>query len=128
MSLIVTGTVGIDDIYTPHGHRQKVLGGSCTYFAAAASFYGPVRVVAAVGGDFPAEFRRTLESFKGIDTTGLEVRRGSKTFAWGGKYHESMNRRETLFTELGVLAEPPPPIPAAFRDSRFVFLANTHPA
>jgi sugar/nucleoside kinase (ribokinase family) len=128
MSLIVTGTIGIDTIYTPHGHRERVLGGSCTYFAAAASFYTPVRIVAAVGADFPPAFRDTLTSFRGIDTRGLEVRPKSRTFAWGGKYHENMNSRETLFTELGVLLEPPPTIPDFYRDSRFVFLANTHPA
>ncbi|MFN0131618.1 MAG: PfkB family carbohydrate kinase [Phycisphaerales bacterium] len=128
MSLIVTGTIGIDTVYTPQGHREKVLGGSCTYFAAAASFHGPVRVVAAVGGDFPDAFRQTLGHFKGIDASGIEMRRGSKTFAWGGKYLANMNSRETLFTELGVLAEQPPEIPQAFRDSRTVFLANTHPA
>jgi len=127
MPLIVTGTVGIDTVYTPHGHREKVLGGSCTYFAAAASFYSPVRIVAAVGEDFPSAFRDTLGQFKGIDAAGLEMRRGSKTFAWGGKYHENMNSRETLFTELGVLAERPPAIPASFSDSQYVFLANTHP-
>jgi cytidine kinase len=127
MSLIVTGTIGIDTVYTPQGHREKILGGSCTYFAAAASFYGPVRIVAAVGDDFPPAFRDTLTRFKGIDIAGLEMRKGSKTFAWGGKYLENMNSRETLFTELGVLAEHPPAIPAAYADSRFVFLANTHP-
>jgi cytidine kinase len=118
----------IDTVYTPRGHRERVLGGSCTYFAAAASFYGPVRIVAAAGDDLPPAFQETLRGFKGIDTAGLEIRKGSKTFAWGGKYHENMNRRDTLFTELGVLAERPPAIPAQFRDSRFVFLANTHPA
>lgn len=128
MSLIVTGTIGIDTVYTPQGHREKVLGGSCTYFAAAASFHGPVRVVAAVGEDFPDSFHATLARFGGIDASGIEVRRGSKTFAWGGKYLGNMNSRETLFTELGVLAERPPAIPVAFRDSRAVFLANTHPA
>jgi sugar/nucleoside kinase (ribokinase family) len=127
MPLIVTGTVGIDTVYTPHGHREKVLGGSCTYFAAAASFYGPVRIVAAVGDDFPPAFRDTLAQFKGIDASGLEQRRGSKTFAWGGRYHQNMNSRQTLFTELGVLAERPPAIPEQFRGSQFVFLANTHP-
>jgi sugar/nucleoside kinase (ribokinase family) len=127
MSLIVTGTIGIDTVYTPHGHVERVLGGSCTYFAAAASFYAPVRMVAAIGGDCPREFRDTIESFPGIDTYGLEVRPNSKTFAWGGKYHDNMNSRETLFTELGVLAEAPPKVPDGFRDSKIVFLANTHP-
>jgi cytidine kinase len=128
MSLICTGTIGIDTVYTPTGHREKILGGSCTYFAAAASFYGPVRIVAAAGDDFPPAFHDTLKSFKGVDATGLEIRKGSKTFAWGGKYHDNMNSRETLFTELGVLAERPPAIPDSFADSHYVFLANSHPA
>jgi len=128
MSLLCTGTIGIDTIVTPTGHAERVLGGSCTYFAAAASFYGPVRIVAAAGDDFPPEFHKTLTSFKQIDTQGLEIRKGSKTFAWGGKYHANMNSRETLFTELGVLGEKPPTVPAVYRDSKFVFLANSHPA
>lgn len=127
MALIVTGTVGIDSVYTPHGHAEKVLGGSCTYFAAAASFHGPVRIVAAVGGDFDQQYRDVFRAFPQIDTAGLEVRPKSKTFAWGGKYHANMNSRETLFTELGVLVEPPPAIPGAYKDSEYVFLANTHP-
>jgi sugar/nucleoside kinase (ribokinase family) len=127
MALIVTGTIGIDTVYTPTGHREKILGGSCTYFAAAASFYGPVRIVAAAGDDFPPAFHETLKGFKGIDTAGLEIRKGSKTFAWGGKYLQNMNSRETLFTELGVLGERPPEVPAKFADSQYVFLANSHP-
>lgn len=127
MALIVTGTIGIDTVYTPTGHAEKILGGSGTYFAAAASFYGPVRLVACVGEDFPPAHRAVFAKFPGIDLAGLETRKGSRTFAWGGKYLENMNSRETLFTELGVLAEPPPPVPQAYRDSRFVFLANTHP-
>ncbi|USN98076.1 MAG: sugar kinase [Phycisphaeraceae bacterium] len=129
MKLIVTGTIGIDTIYTPDGeHREGVLGGSCAYFAAAASHYGPVRLVAAVGDDFPGEHRATLAKFPNIDAAGLEVRAGSKTFRWGGKYMENMDERETLFTELGVLEEAPPAIPARFADSDCVFLANSHPA
>lgn len=128
MALVVTGTIGIDTIQAPTGSAERVLGGSCTYFAAAASFFGPVRLVAVVGGDFPDEFRRTLAHFKPIDAAGLEVRHGSRTFAWGGKYHNNMNVRETTFTELGVVAEQPPAVPAAFKDSKFVFLANSHPA
>lgn len=129
MALLVFGTVGIDTVYTPDaGHRENVLGGSCTYFAAAASFFGGVRVVAAVGDDFPAEHRAVLARFPEIDLAGLEVRKGSKTFRWGGKYLENMDHRESLFTELNVLGEDPPPIPAAFGDSTLVFLANAHPA
>ena len=129
MALLVFGTIGIDTVYTPGaGHRENVLGGSCTYFAAAASYFGGVRLVAAVGDDFPPEFRRVLEQFKTIDLRGLEVRKGSKTFRWGGKYLANMDHRESLFTELNVLAEDAPPIPKEFTDSTLVFLANAHPA
>ncbi len=128
MSLIVTGTIGIDTIHAPTGQAESVLGGSCTYFAAAASFFTPTRLVAVVGDDFPDEYRQVLEGFKGIDLAGLETRKGSKTFRWGGKYLANMNSRETMFTELGVLAEAPPSVPAAYADSRFVFLANMHPS
>jgi cytidine kinase len=128
MSLIVTGTIGIDTVHTPAGKAEAVLGGSCAYFAAAASFLTPVRVVAAVGGDWPAEHRRTLSSFKNVSLDGLEVRPNSSTFAWGGRYFDNMNQRETLFTKLGVLEEAPPQVPAKYRDSAYVFLANTHPA
>lgn len=129
MALVVTGTVSIDSVYTPRdGHREHVLGGSCTYFAAAASFLAPVRVVAAVGDDFPAELRETIERFQRVDLEGLETRSGSKTFRWGGKYLDNMDHRETLFTELNVLTEAPPKVPQGYEDSRVVFLANTHPA
>lgn len=128
MPLLVTGTIGIDTLHAPTGQAERVLGGSCAYFAAAASFLAPVRVVGAVGGDWPHEHRTQLASFRNVSLDGLEVRPSSRTFAWGGRYLDDMNRRETLFTELGVLEETPPSVPAAFRDSRHVFLGNTHPA
>ncbi|MGA1266816.1 MAG: PfkB family carbohydrate kinase [Phycisphaerales bacterium] len=128
MSLIVTGTIGIDTLHAPTGSAERVLGGSCSYFAAAASQLAPVRLVGAVGGDFPAEHAELLGSFRGVCLKGLERRPASRTFAWGGRYLDDMNRRETLFTELGVLEEAPPKVPADYRDSRFVFLGNTHPA
>lgn len=128
MSLIVTGTIGIDTIELPSGERREgILGGSAVYFAAAASFYTTARLVAAVGDDFPASHRAVFDRFPGIDHSGLEVREGSKTFRWGGRYLDNMDHRETLFTELGVLAEAPPEVPAHFADSRVVFLANSHP-
>ncbi|MBA4029170.1 MAG: sugar kinase [Planctomyces sp.] len=127
MSLLCTGTIGIDTVRAPTGKADKVLGGSCTYFAAAASYYTRVRIVAAVGGDWPAKHRATLETFEDVDLRGLEVRPKSKTFAWGGQYAQNMDNRQTLFTELGVLAEPPPAVPEKFKDSTHVFLANTHP-
>ncbi len=127
MPLIVTGSIGIDSVHTPTGTAEDVLGGSCVYFAAAASFFGPVRVVGAVGDDFPDHFLEVFQHFK-IGLNGLERRMGSKTFRWRGKYHENMNIRETLEVDLNVLGEAQPPVPDEYRDSRYVFLANTHPA
>ncbi|MBK7404825.1 MAG: sugar kinase [Phycisphaerales bacterium] len=128
MNLTVTGTVGIDTVFTPDGeHREGILGGSSIYFAAAASFFSPVGIVAAVGDDFPDEFRGQIAHFGAIDTAGLETRAGSKTFRWGGKYLADMDHRETLFTELNVVIEEPPSVPAAYANCPVVFLANMHP-
>ncbi len=128
MPLIVTGSIGIDTIHTPQAEAKGILGGSCAYFAAAASFHAPVRILAAVGGDWPDEHRQLLERFDNISLDGLETRAQSRTFAWGGRSFDNMNPRETLFTELGVLDEDLPPLPEHYRDSEYVFLANTHPA
>lgn len=127
MSLLVTGTIGIDTIETPHGRADRVLGGSAAHFAFAAALVCPVRLVGVVGDDFPAEFRSAFAG-RPIDTRGLESRAGSKTFSWHGRYHQNMNVRDSLRTDLNVIAEAPPVIPSEFRDSKFVFLANTHPA
>ncbi len=126
MSLLVTGSIGIDSVDTPTGSVTDVLGGSAVYFAAAASFFVPVRLVAAVGADVPAGLGNVLEHFK-IDTRGFEIRAGSNTFRWHGKYRRNMNERETLAVQPNVLAEALPPVPDAYRDSEYVFLANTDP-
>lgn len=126
MSLLVTGSIGIDTVVTPHGRAVDVLGGSAVYFSFAAVPYTPVRLVGVVGDDFPAEFRRTLES-RAIDLAGLEVRRGSRTFRWTGRYEGDMSTAQTVDVQLNVLAEDGPKVPPAFADSRTVFLANTHP-
>jgi len=128
LSLLVTGTIGIDTVETPTARAERVLGGSAAYFAAAASRLAPVRLVGVVGDDLPAHHRTLLEGLRGVDLAGLETRAGGKTFAWGGKYLLNLNERETLFTELGVVADAPPKVPAAFTDSELVFLGNTHPA
>jgi len=127
MSLLVTGSIGIDTVKTPHGVSEQCLGGSSIYFSMAASFFAPVRFVGVVGDDCPFDLP---EVFKGrdVDLRGLEVRPGSKTFVWHGSYQENMNDRTTDYVELNVLQEAPPKLPKAFRDSRFVFLANTAPA
>ena len=128
MSLIVTGSIGIDTIETPDGQKaDSVLGGSSIYFAAGASFFTQVRLVAAVGEDFPPAFVSAFKHF-GVDTHGLETRKGSKTFRWHGRYRQNMNDRDTVEVQLNVLAEALPPVPESFKDSQFVFLANTHPA
>lgn len=103
------------------------MGGSAAYFAAAASFFCPVRLVAAVGKDWPKEHADLLSKFTRIDAAGLEKREGSRTFRWTGKYHKNMNIRETVSVSIGVLGEENPPVPPQFADSELVFLANTDP-
>jgi sugar/nucleoside kinase (ribokinase family) len=127
MPLLVTGSIGIDTIRTPHGSSEKCLGGSSVYFSIAASLFAPVRFVGVVGEDCPFNLPEVFQG-RDIDLRGLEVRSGSKTFVWHGTYHENMNDRTTDHVELNVLQEAPPRVPAVFRDSRFVFLANTAPA
>lgn len=127
MSLLVTGSIGIDTVEAPWGSAEEVLGGSSVYFATAAGLFTPVRLVGAVGDDCPEGFLKPLEDNPNIDLSGLEVRAGSKTFRWHGRYEQDANVRETIEVELNVLGEDPPAIPEKFRDSRFVFLANTHP-
>jgi sugar/nucleoside kinase (ribokinase family) len=126
MSLLVVGSVAIDTLETPRGRAPDVLGGAATYFAVAASFFGPVRLVAVVGDDFP---RAELDWFarRGIDLAGVEVRPG-RSLRWTGRYHEDMNVRDTLSFEANVFEHFAPELPAAYRDSPFVFLANIAPA
>lgn len=126
MSLLVTGSIGLDDVKTPHGEITGAYGGSAVYFSFAAMLYTPVRFVGVVGEDFPPDFRSFLEK-REIDLAGLEVRTGSRTFRWAGKYEGAMADAETTGIELNVLAEAGPKIPENFRDSAFVFLAATHP-
>jgi len=126
MSLLVTGSIGIDTVETPFGKRDEVIGGSAIYFAYAASFFTPVRLVGVVGEDCPKSFLNVFEG-REIDTAGLEIRKGSKTFRWHGSYVKDLNEAVTVEVDLNVLAERAPKIPQAFLDSRYVFLANTHP-
>ncbi len=126
MSLLVTGSIGIDTVRTPHGVSEDCLGGSAVYFSMAASFFGPVRFVGVVGADCPFDLAEVFAG-RDVDLAGLEVRPQSKTFRWGGSYAENMDDRTTDYIELNVLAEASPPVPEAFADSEFVFLANTMP-
>lgn len=125
MSILVVGSVAIDSVESPFGKAENVVGGAATYFALAASFFAPVRLVAAVGEDFPPEARELL-MLRGIDLEGLEVRPGA-TLRWRGKYHEDMNVRDTLHLDLGVFADFDPRLPDGYRDAEYVFLANIDP-
>src|SRR5512138_1172895 len=125
MSLLVVGSIALDSVETPFGRREEVLGGSATYFSTAASFFGPVRLVATVGEDFPSEHVTFLER-RGVDVAGLERRQG-RTFRWKGRYEFDLNQAHTLDTQLNVFASFQPRLPAAFRRSEFVFLGNIDP-
>jgi cytidine kinase len=126
MPLLVTGSIGVDTVETPAGRRDAVIGGSAVYFSYAASFFTPVRLVGVVGEDCPSELWDVFKD-RDVDTSGLEVRKGSKTFRWHGSYLQDLNEAQSIQTDLNVLAERAPKIPDSFRDSRYVFLANTHP-
>lgn len=127
MSLLIVGSVAIDNILTPVERRDNVLGGAGTYASYAASCFVPVTLVGVVGEDFPMEHLKMLTD-RGIDTSGVEVRKGEKTFRWTGRYLENMNDRETLETQLNVLGTPLAPLPEALRRSRYVFLGNASPS
>jgi sugar/nucleoside kinase (ribokinase family) len=127
VSLLVTGSIGIDTVKTPYGDSENCLGGSAAYFAMAASFFCPVRLVGAVGSDCPFDLAKVFAD-RDVDLSGLEIRQHSKTFRWTGSYFEDMDERKTERLELNVLAEAPPEVPAAFRNSEYVFLANTAPS
>ncbi len=126
MPLLVTGSIGIDTIRTPHGSSENCIGGSAIYFTRAASFFAPVRFIGVVGADCPFDIAQVFAG-RDVDLRGLEIRAQSKTFRWTGTYKETMDDRTTDAIELNVLAEQPPVVPKAFADSRFVFLANTAP-
>ncbi|MBK9753704.1 MAG: sugar kinase [Nannocystis sp.] len=124
--LLVVGSVAIDWIITPHAEREESVGGSATFFAMAASYLSRVRLVGVVGGDFPQAAIGDLRD-RGVDLTGLEVIADGKTFRWKGRYHENMNDRTTLATDLNVFESFTPKLPPEFRGSDFLFLANIQP-
>ncbi len=125
MALLVVGSVALDSLETPFGRREDVLGGSASYFSTCASFFGPTRMVAVVGEDFPEEHVRFFAS-RGVDLAGL-ARRPGRTFRWKGRYEFDLNTAHTLDTQLNVFAEFRPELPAAYRDSEYVFLGNIDP-
>ncbi|HLV69117.1 MAG TPA: PfkB family carbohydrate kinase [Xanthomarina sp.] len=125
--LVIVGTVAFDAIETPFGKTDKILGGAATFIGLAASqFNVDASVVSIVGGDFPQEYLDLLAN-KNIDISGVEIVKEGKTFFWSGKYHNDMNSRDTLATELNVLADFNPVVPTNYRDSDIVMLGNLHP-
>jgi sugar/nucleoside kinase (ribokinase family) len=127
MSLLVIGSVAFDAIETPFGKTDKIIGGAATYIALSSSYLAQqVNLVAVVGGDFPKEDIKLLQDH-GVDTEGLQVREDEKSFFWSGKYHNDMNSRDTLVTELNVLEHFDPTIPASYQRSDYVMLGNLSP-
>jgi sugar/nucleoside kinase (ribokinase family) len=127
MSLLTIGTVAFDDIETPYGKAEKVIGGACTYASYAASYFTDnIRLCSIVGADFPTEEIKALEN-RGVDMEGLQIKQDGLTFFWAGKYHENMNKRDTLVTDLNVLDDFNPILPESYKDSKYVMLGNLTP-
>jgi len=125
--LLIVGTVAFDAIETPFGKTDKILGGAATYIGLSASFFNlQSAIVSVVGDDFPQEHLDLLTS-KNIDISGIEIVKGGKTFFWSGLYHNDLNSRDTLVTELNVLADFQPKVPQNFKDADVVMLGNLHP-
>jgi sugar/nucleoside kinase (ribokinase family) len=125
-SLLVVGSVAIDWIITPHAEREESVGGSATFFSMAASYLSRVRLVGVVGGDFPTTAVSDLRD-RGVDLTGLEIIPDGKTFRWKGRYHDNMNDRTTLATDLNCFEQFSPKLPPDYRSSDYLFLANIQP-
>lgn len=125
--LLIVGTVAFDAIETPFGKTDKILGGAATYIGLASNFFNvDAAIVSVVGEDFPQEYLDLLTN-KGVNIEGIEVVKGGKTFFWSGKYHNDLNSRDTLITELNVLADFNPVVPQAYKNSEVVLLGNLHP-
>ncbi len=125
--LVIVGTVAFDAIETPFGKTDKILGGAATFIGLAASQFNiNSAAVSVVGGDFPQEYLDLLSN-KNVDISGIEIVKEGKTFFWKGLYHNDMNSRDTLVTELNVLADFQPVVPDAYKDSKVVMLGNLHP-
>ena len=127
MSLLSVGTVAFDEIETPFGKTGKIVGGAASYISLSASFFvDRSNIVSVIGDDFPIDFLNDLES-KGINLEGLQIKKNEKSFFWAGKYHYDMNTRDTLVTDLNVLADFDPVLPVSYLDCQFLMLGNLSP-
>ena len=128
MSLVVVGSMAFDAIETPFGKSDKIIGGAATYIAwSASNFTQPIKQLSVVGGDFPKEELQMLEA-RGVATEGVEIKENEKSFFWSGRYHLDMNTRDTLDTQLNVLANFNPVVPESYQDCEFLMLGNLVPA
>jgi len=128
MSILVVGTVAFDAIETPFGKTDKIVGGAATYICLSSSFFSKsLNLVSVVGEDFPSDAIQMLKD-KSVDTDGLQIKKGEKTFFWSGKYHNDMNTRDTLDTQLNVLENFDPIVPEKYQESEFLMLGNLMPS
>ncbi len=128
MSLIVVGTMAFDNIETPFGKSDRIVGGAATYIAwSACNFTRPINQISVVGGDFPEEEMQAL-ALRGVNLEGVQVRKNEKSFFWAGRYHMDMNTRDTLDTQLNVLADFNPIVPESYQGSEFLMLGNLVPS
>ena len=127
MSLVVVGTMAFDAIETPFGKSDKIIGGAATYIAWCASNFTPVKQISVVGGDFPEEELQALAD-RQVNLEGVQIKKDEKSFFWSGKYHMDMNTRDTLDTQLNVLANFQPVVPDSYQDCEFLMLGNLVPA
>lgn len=127
MSLVILGSVAFDALETPFGKTDKIIGGSATYIALAATYFTQsAKLIGVVGEDFPQATIAMLND-RGVSTEGLQIKQGEKTFFWHGRYHNDMNTRDTLVTELNVLADFDPQVPDSYQDCEFLMLGNLAP-
>lgn len=128
MSLLVVGTVAFDAIETPFGKTDKIVGGAASYIGLASSYFTKeINLVSVVGDDFPQDFMNTLKS-QGVNLDGLQIKQGEKSFFWSGRYHNDMNSRDTLDTQLNVLGDFDPIVPESYKNCEFLMLGNLMPA
>ncbi len=127
MSILTVGTVAFDSIETPYGKADRIVGGAATYISWAASYFvDDIKLCSVIGDDFPEHELEELRA-RGVSTEGLQVKKGEKSFFWAGKYHDDMNGRDTLATELNVLADFDPVLPESYKDAEYVMLGNLTP-
>jgi sugar/nucleoside kinase (ribokinase family) len=127
MSLVVVGSMAFDAIETPFGKSDKIIGGAGTFIAWCASNFVPVKQISVVGGDFPQEELDILTA-RNVELEGVQIKKDEKTFFWSGRYHMDMNSRDTLVTELNVLADFKPVVPESYQDCEFLMLGNLAPS